>query len=217
MIAATSSSPSETDIARDVNGYSSAFRIAQYTSKLIKSTGVFDHASRERKGITCKYIAQVIQLASDDIGVPGSMPLWEYSDPGLENEMVDFVADIQSLLLSWLRNMDRTLSDFVSDAQSQLLNESRGLTATSYYSGRAYCMMTMEVVELHGAKASIDPIGQIKALRTSPDVFTAAAYLTSTSESQELLRLCNHLLTDLTGHDFSENMNEGTSRVAGAR
>ena len=213
LISPFSSTADEQEIQRDGDGYSTALRITQYTTHLIESTSVFNSATEEQKTIICKHIALFLQFASDNLSVPGSMPLWESNDPEIESEIVDFVAGAQSLLVVWLHGRDSSTSEFISIVQKQLLDDSHGLTASSYYSGRAYSALTTEIAELHGRSAHINDADLIKSFRKSNDAFVAAAYLASAPESEELFRLCNYLLTDLTGHDFGESLAEGMSKV----
>ncbi len=210
MISPTSSDVIEQTIYRDGDGYSVAFRLAQYTTQLIKSTDIYESARQETKAIVCKYIAILLQLASDNLSVPGSMPLWESADLDTESEIVDFIAEAQSLLGGWLHSRDSSTSDFIAGVQKQLLDDSCGLTASAYYSGRAFSALTAEFTELHGPSVHINDAGLIKGFRKLDNTFTAAAYLTSASESEDLFRLCNYVLTDLTGHDFHKDLAEGT-------
>ena len=189
--------------------------MAQYTTKMIKSTDIFDKASRERKATVCKYMAIFLQLASDNLSVLGSMPLWDSADPDIESEIVEFVTEAEGLLGEWLHSRDSSTSEFLAEVQEQLLNDSYGLTPSSYYSGRAFSTLTAEIAELHGPSAHVNDADLIRGFRRSNDAFAAAAYLTSASESEELFRLCNYLLTDLTGHDFSRNLAEGTLKSVG--
>ena len=192
--------------------------MAQYTTKMIKSTDIFDKASRERKATVCIYMAIFLQLASDNLSVLGSMPLWDSADPDIESEIVEFVTEAEGLLGEWLHSRDSSTSEFLAEVQEQLLDDSYGLTPSSYYSGRAFSTLTAEIAELHGPSAHVNDADLIRGFRRSNDAFAAAAYLTSASESEELFRLCNYLLTDLTEHDFRRNLAEGTlnSRWAAA-
>ena len=185
--------------------------MAQYTTQIIKNTEIFDSAPPELKTSVCKHVALILQLASDNLSVPGSMPLWESADPDTESEMVEFITEAQSLLGGWSHSKDSSTSEFISEVQKQLLDDSCDLTASSYYSGRAFSALTAETTEFHGPPLHINHADLIKEFRKSKAVFVAAAYLTSASESEELFRLCNYLLTDLTGHDFSTNLAEGIS------
>ena len=209
LISPTSSDSVNHTIYRDGDGSSAALRMAQYTTRMIKSTDIFDKASRERKTSVCKYMAIFLQLASDNLSVPGSMPLWEFADPDIESEIVEFVTEAEGLLGEWLHSRGSSTSEFLAEVQEQLLGDSYGLTASSYYSGRAFSTLTAETAELHGSSAHVNDTDLIRGFRRSNDAFAAAAYLTSASESEELFRLCNYLLTDLTEHDFRRSLAEG--------
>ena len=209
LISPASSDSVKDAICRDGDGSSAALRMAQYTTKMIKNTDIFNKSSRERKATVCKYIAIFLQLASDNLSVPGSMPLWEFADPDIEPEIVEFVTEAQGLLGDWLHSRGSSTSEFLAEVQEQLLDDSYGLTASSYYSGRAFSTLTAETAELHGPSAHVNDADLIRGFRRSNDAFVAAAYLTSASESEELFRLCNYLLTDLTEHDFGRILAEG--------
>lgn len=213
MISPTSSNSVKENISRDGAGSSTALRMARYTTMIIKETDILDSATHETKTTVCKYMALVLQFASDNLSVPGSMPLWESADLDTESEIVDFVAEAQALLGDWLHSKDSSMSGSISEVQKQLLDDSRGLVASSYYSGRAYSALTAEYVELRGLSVHLNDVNLIKEFRRSNDAFVAAAYLTSASESEELFRLGNYLLTDLTGHDFRKNLTEGMSAI----
>ena len=188
--------PSKQKISWDADGYSSAFRMARYATKLILSTDCFSHALKENKVATYKAMAIFLQLAGDDLSVKGSPPLWELIDPDLESEVVDFVAEAQALLASWLT------FDCITDVQKQLLCNTAGRSTISYYSARAYSALTIEIAELQGVQVTHH--SDVKQLRQSPDVFTAAALLALVSDSKEALKLCNGLLADLTGQQLHE-------------
>ena len=213
MISPTSSDSVRKNISRDGAGNSTALRMARYMTLLIKETDIVDSATHENKTTVCKYMALFLQLASDNLSVPGSMPLWESADLDTESEIVDFVAEAQALLGNWLHIRDSSMSESIFEVQKQLLDESRGLVASSYYSGRAYSALTAEYAELHGSSVHLNDANLIMEFRRSNDAFVAAAYLTSASESEVLFRLGNHLLTDLTGHDFRKNLAEGKPAI----
>lgn len=209
LIRHASPTSDEKPVPRDIDGYSSAFRVALYTLKLIETTKVFDYATSEHKGVICKNVALLLQLAGDNLSISGSMPLWDSVDPDQESEIVDLVPEMQRLLASWLQTESPSL-DCLAAAQNQLLEDAHGLTSTSYYSGRAYSAMTTEFRDLHG-HVVYDNIANLKSMRKSADVFATAGYLTSATESKDVQRLGNELLADLTGLDFQKDMEDGTS------
>ena len=204
MLPSASMPPTSQEISRDLDGYTPAFRMAQYATKLIKSTETFDNVAKEVKIAVCKFVAIFLQLASDDLSVSGPFPLWKVSDSDQELEIVDFVGEAQVLLTEWLT------SSFIAEVQSQLLADTSSHSAAAYYSARTYTALSTQVAESQGVHVSHgDESDRLKQLRKSPDLFTSAALLTSASDSKELLRLCNGVLADLTGRNFSENAEDG--------
>lgn len=196
-------------VPRDSNGYSSAFRVLVYTIKLIEATKIFDYATSEHKVVICKNVALLLQLAGDDLSISGSMSLWDPQDPDQESEIVDLVADMQRLLISWLQ-ADSPYAEFLPAVQNELLEDANGSTAVSYYSGRAYSLVSTEFRELHGYVINNNDTERLQTIRKSTDVFAAAGYLTSATQSKELQKLGNELLADMTGLDLQTHMEEGT-------
>ena len=210
LISSTPSIPVQQPIARDEDGYSSVCRMAQYTTKLIKSTKAFDYITSEQKAAICRYLGIYLQLAGDNLSISESIPLWHFVDTDQEPEIINSVAETQNLVSSWL-SVEPSIIEFVAAAQAQLLHAANGLTTASYYSARAYAATAIEMAELHSHKSDQSDVERLKALRKSPDVFASAAYLTSASESKELRRLCNELLADLTDYNFQGGKAEGLS------
>ena len=213
LISHTPSQPAQQPITRDENGYSSACRVAQYTTKLIKSTEVFDYLTSERKAVIFKYLGIYLQLAGDNLSISESIPLWHSIDTDQETEIINSIAETQSLVSSWL-SIEPSISQFVAAAEAQLLQAASGQTTASYYSGRAYMSTATELAELHSHTSDQSDAERLKTLRKSPNIFASAAYLTSAPESKELRRLCNELLADLTDHHFQEGREEGSSSDA---
>ena len=210
-LALISESPSDLAgqvIPRDGEGLSQVFRLSQYAGELIDQPNILVHATDEQQGICYKGLALFVQLAGDNLGIADSMPLWDASIPEIENEAVNVVAKAQALLGSWLQGRTPP-SASIALVQDQLLTDSIGLTTKSYYSARAYSAITTELAESQVAEPSSEDSFGLKAVRNSTDVIAGATYLLAAQDSKELRRLCNELLADLTGHKFSENVEEG--------
>lgn len=184
--------------------------MAKYTTKMIGGTKAFDYVTNVHKAVIYKNLALFLQLASDNLSISGAMPLWSSADPDQESEVIDLVAETQTIFASWLTS-EPSISGFVHLAQSQLLKDANGRLASSYYSGRAYSALAVERKETHGHRGGESDTDRLKTMRKSADVFASAAYLTAAPESKELQRLCNELVADLTDHDFQGSPDEGTS------
>ena len=200
----------QSNIERDADGYSSALRMVWYTTKLIKETSILGFLTHDQQAVLWKYMFLFLQLADDNISVLGSNYLWDHYDRDLEVEILDMVTEGQALLASWLQHTSQEQASVIMTARSQLFTESRGSSAASYYSARAYAAISADLQELHGYRSSDGEAEQLKTMRKSQDVLAAAAYLTSASDPKALLRLCNELISDLTGNSFNGKDKEGT-------
>ena len=202
-------------IDRDVDGYSSALRMAWYATRLLSTTDVFDHATEEQRVVLFQHLATFTQLAIHDTGVPGSVLLCENMDPDFEHEISCLIIDIQHLQTSWIRNSESLSNSFINLTLQRLLEESRGTSASSYYCASAYYSirneLTEKAIESDGQFTSPEDLEQLDAIWRSPDIFTKATLLRSASESKLLFKFCSKLFDDLTGHDFHKKGPEGRS------
>ena len=196
-------------IPRDFDGCSPALRMAWYVTELLKSTDMLDHTTREHRVVLFQQLAIFTQLATHDIRVPGSISLWENIDSDIENEISRLNTDLQTLLMSWIRDSESLSKEFVNTTQKQLLEESRGISASAYYSACAYSWIGSGLVELHEDFTWQENLEQLDMIWTSPDIFTKATLLASASDSKLLFKFCSKLLNDLTGHKFHNKPQEG--------
>lgn len=184
--------------------------MVQYATKLIQTTDIFAKATEEQKVILIRNLSLFLQLAGDNLSVLGSTPVWSVSKPDLESDIVDFIAEAQSLWASWLREIH--YPELITNVQGQLLEDSSGLSAVAYYCGRACSAMKAEDIELHGHLPRHE-ISALKSLQKSPDIFMSMAVLTSIMEGKETMRLCNELIADLTGHVFNKDPSTGQHKL----
>lgn len=203
-------------VSRDSNGYSPALRMAIYVQGILESSDTFHLLSTEQRTHTVSYMILALDLANDNLGLHGANHLWNIYDPEVEEEMSRFVYQTQSLIAGWLK-MART-SDTESSveaealhaAQNKFLQQSRGLSAVAYNHAQALNFVQSEMSELHGSDSGIRieaPL--LKDLRRSPDVFLVATILTAYKPHKESVRLCNELVSDLTGFDVLRKDAEG--------
>lgn len=198
------------NMERDMDGYSPALRIIWYITKLIKATDIFGFVTEKQQAMLWKHMSLFLQLAGDNISVPGSNDLWNRYDSDMEAEILELTTEVQSLLALWLQDKSQEKSSLSAITQSQLSEESQGLSPASYYSARAYSAISSDLQELRGHTARDGEAERLRSIRKSEEVFLAAALLSSASDSKALLRLCNELISDLTGSNSYENADEGT-------
>ena len=192
------------EVPRDSDGFSSALRLAWYTTHLIKQTDVFSRSAEAGKVIVFTNMALVLQLAADCLSIPYKNGLWDTFREVSETQVVDLTADAQELLASWLQEKQ----NFVTVAQHNLLEACQYSTIESYYNARAYSAITAELAELHGYVSSHDSqdiVQEVRKSKQSESFLRGMAILSSAAESSQLTRFANELLADLSGHDFKKH------------
>ncbi len=199
-------------MARDIDGYSPALRTAWFTIKLFKATNILSFVTEEQQAVQWKHISVFLQLAGDNVSVPGSNDLWNRYEPDLEAEILDLITEGQGLLASWLHLKSQGTATLSAIVQKQLLEDSHGSSAASYYSARAYSVISADHKEFHGHTALNGEVERLRSMRKSQEVFPAAAFLASASDLKALLRLCNELISDLTSRELYEKTEQGTYR-----
>lgn len=185
---------------RDANGFSTALRMVWYTIAMLTTTSISAYATDGQMTTVLVSLAVFLQLSSDDIGVPNLSSLWSSSDPNLEQDVTDLVAATQKLVVSWLK--PDPMPDFVVNAQTTLLRDSNGSSAFSYYNGRAYTALTLELNELRGSHNLGPGSSQLKDIRRSPNTFNSLAILSTIQDHQVVTRVCNELIAELTGYNI---------------
>ena len=185
----------------DSYGHSLALRIASFVVEFAGNHEVFASISESQRTTFCISLALLTELAGDNISVQGCMPLWNSHLVESDNEVVDLVATIQGFMGKWLHKSPG--SGLTKSVRQQLFANSEGRSPMSYYHGRAYSSITSELYEKHG-QIPDESQDQLKGILKSEDHLSTTAILSSAPECPELLRLCNELLAELTGHNFKD-------------
>lgn len=207
-------------ISRDLNGYSPALRMAIYVLGMLENSEIFQLLSVEQRIGTMSNMVLILNLANDNLGLHGANHLWNLYDHEVEEEMSRFVSQTQALVAGWLKMAPRSDSrspveaEALHAAQHKFFEQSRGLSAVAYNHAQALSFLQSELSELHGTAFLIPLDGSLlKDLRRSRDVFLATAFLAAYKPQKESVRLCNELVSDLTGSDFLQSSAEGMGRA----
>ena len=195
-------------IERDLDGFSSALRMAWFVTKLIRSIPLFEELPEDLRSVTIRFLAIFSQLASDNLSVPQMNGLWIFTESGIEPEMVDLVADVQKLIASWLHDPS-AVTGFVFLAQQTLLEQSTGRSPAAYHHARAYAAMSLEMKELHSVTPSSIDEDRIKRVNKSPNIIAEIAFLFGVRNSKNIVAICNKLIADLTAVNFPDREAEG--------
>jgi E3 ubiquitin-protein ligase listerin len=143
------------DLPRDSKGYSTAIRIASYTTRLLKVNDVFPFLDQNHQTAIFKSIVLIMQLANDNLGLAGANHLWTQYSPDVEEDILEFISDAHSIIVKLLQAGLGGLA-LQPHAQDGFWT-STALEATSsrsFYLARASSLVYSELVELSGFKLS---------------------------------------------------------------
>ncbi|KAL8696693.1 MAG: hypothetical protein Q9201_007532, partial [Fulgogasparrea decipioides] len=192
--------PSET-VAYDKDGHSAAFRMLWFTMALAQASDVFARAAADRRSCVIRNLAIILQIASDHLSIRSSKSLWEAQDIESEEDVIDIISQTQRLMATWLA--DNSLGPFLESAMLRLLEDSHGLSVGSYYSSRAYISTMLELAELQTHLDLQGTADELRAVKETADLFSAAALISTIHDLTALTKTFNELLARLTGKDLS--------------
>ncbi|KAI9765177.1 MAG: hypothetical protein M1840_007770 [Geoglossum simile] len=204
------------DLPRDSNGYSTAIRIASYTTRLLKANDVFSSLDQDNQIAIFKGIVLIMQLANDNLGLAGANHLWTQYSSDVEEDILGFISDSHGIIVKLLRAGLGGLALQPHAQDGFWVSAAPGVMSTrSFYLARASSLVYSELVELSGFKLSDAPawIETLAEYRKNGDIFSASAMLSGISQpiaiSREPERLRDRLISDLSGHDVRGDAEKG--------
>ncbi|KAJ4345091.1 hypothetical protein N0V95_005938 [Ascochyta clinopodiicola] len=225
-------SPASTDarkISRDADGYSAAYRIAQYVAKLSRIPQFRVHnAPGQVRAAYLRNIALTVQLVEDNLGLAGANGLWTGYNVDVENEAMVFKSDAQEFLTQEITRVHGSMSSLSeNNDKDALLTWARdilgqidpGISAQAYYAARAYSNLVSDAIMLHGWTNSwtVQIQETLKTIRKNKEVIPLLAYLNAFREplaaSKSCERMCSEIVADLTGLDIDQKPQEGLSQL----
>lgn len=208
---------------RDSNGYSTAFRIASYTARLIATDKFIDELPSETQIDVLYFSLLTLELSKDQLGLKERNKLWaNLENPTIDDDVQNFVSIMQSsinLILgkdkSWRKAIPQAgwfksifgqpensvlkpeSSTLVLGLLAKLLAESSGLSPTSFYSARVLSNVLSTLVEACGwqVPGSEDWLTSIAVLRSfsKNTVFAAVAVLSGLKEALSSSKVVGNL------------------------
>jgi hypothetical protein len=150
---------------RDADGYSPAFRTAQYVTRLFRNHDLIQPqmVPLEVRSSLLRNIILTVQFANDNLGLAGANHLWAAYNTEVETEASLFLSDASMFISEELKRQGASWSG--PDATSSLLawatdllsSNGSGTSATAYYTTRAYSVLVSDAIELCGWNASQTP------------------------------------------------------------
>ena len=194
-------------IPRDADGFSSAIRLASYSTRLIRAADIKKYWSEDEMVLLYSKLELVQTLANDHLSIERPDTLWDTLRADTETHILDRVLEIQTICASW----EQEKAQFVTVALQKFLDRCIGCSIASYYNARVYSAATSQLRELHG-NVHIDSdelVSSIRESRETDSILHTMAILTSIERSKEMTKYANELLAHLTDLDFYENTTQG--------
>jgi hypothetical protein len=214
-------------MSRDADGYSAAYRISQYVTRLFKNPDLFsiDAVPAELRAVYLHNIAVVVQLADDNLGLAGANGLWAHYDSDVEADAMTFMSDAQPFITQELKSLVASWSD--GDATASLLawavkllsDVNSDSSPRAYYDARTYSILIADAVEVAGWKNSqnVQLQDALKTMRRSKNVFQVLGLLYAFKEplsaSKACERMCNEFIADLTGLNIEQKPTEALQQL----
>ncbi|KAF1925875.1 uncharacterized protein M421DRAFT_7637 [Didymella exigua CBS 183.55] len=217
-------------MSRDSDGYSAAYRIAQYVAKLSRIPHFrVQTAPLEVRDAYLRNIALTVQLVNDNLGLAGANGLWTDYNTDTENDAMSFKSDAAGFTTQELTGVHGSMSSLAKspNEENALLTWAQGLlgqidagsSTQAYYHARAYSSLVSTAIMFHGWKSSWTTSVQesLKIVRKTKQTIPLLAYLTAFDEplaaSKSCERMCNEIIADLTGLDIDLKPQEGLSQL----
>ena len=213
-------------MSRDADGYSAAYRIAQYVVKLSRIPHFkVQSAPSEVRESYLRNLTLTVQLVEDNLALAGATGLWTDYNTDTENDAMLFKSDVAGFTTQEVAQAvgtsaaTGTENSFMTWATSILGRIDANTSTQAYYAARAYGSLVSLAITIHGWKSSWTTQLQdtLKILRRSKHVIPLLAYLTAFEEplaaSKSCERMCNEIIADLTGLDIDQKPQEGLSQL----
>jgi hypothetical protein len=217
-------------MSRDADGYSAAYRIAQYVAKLTRIPHFrVQTAPVEVRDAYLRNIALTAELVEDNLGLAGANGLWTDYNTDTENDAMSFKSDAAGFTTQELTGIHGSMSSLARNPNNEdaLLTWAQSLfdqldsTATpqTYYTARAYSRLVSTASMFHGWKSSWTASVQesLKSYRKNKQLMPLLAYLAAFDEplaaSKSCERMCNEIIADLTGLDIDQKSQEGLGQL----
>ena len=203
-------------VERDSSGFSIPIRMAVYTAQLLRNADC-SLIDEDTMSTVLTLLVQTTILAEQKISVESANALWSPHTPENESDMVEFISQSQKLVSRWLQSSDWWLEErvsskflFVKTAISGLFMEADAPTPYAYFSSRAFCQLTNELINIHGVSTwRTEMIAEeLAAVRRSHilrlQIECLSAYNPVLNSVPFAKRWYNEMVADLTGSlDFS--------------
>lgn len=212
------------EISRDVDGYSAAYRITQYVTRLLKEHDQFpvQKIPAGTRDLYLRNISLTVQLADDNLGLAGANGLWADYNADVETDAMTFISDAQAFIAQETKRLSSTWSEgdgFMPGAIAFLDQAAEDTSAKAYYKARAHSVLVADAIEAAGWRNTQTTQLQeaLRSIRKTKAVLPIVAFTNAFKEplsaSKSCERMCNEIIADLTGLDIEQKETEGLRQL----
>ena len=212
--------PTKKHNSRDAEGLSQALRTSMYIARLLTTTDLEDRIRTSKDNDLAPLVTSLlltVLIGEDNMSISGMNPLWIPS-PEHDAEVLDFVAQANSAISKILNSSEPSTWPTFQKALDEQRSGSESSSA-GYYSALASSRIYAELIERHGSSSEVVKRSEesLRVLRKSGDLFATQAQLVGNAQalagSQYLNRVCNELVSDLTGLDISQQQDRAVREL----
>ncbi|KAH8899741.1 hypothetical protein GQ53DRAFT_801361 [Thozetella sp. PMI_491] len=196
---------------RDRAGRSIPARMAMYTSKLLSSGFNLTSLPPQFQVELLCLLYITVEVAADELTIPGSGGLWDVWNENIETEVEDFLATGRAAINETVKDAkgwkDGSLAqDSLAESLIRVLLQQAGdSSALAFYSAKALSDLLQALNEAHGIPNNLESrFSQLGITKATPEnVFAGIAFITGYGEalasSASVTKLCNKLVSDIAG------------------
>jgi hypothetical protein len=193
----------------DRQGLKPLMRGAMYCLDLLHDESAVKMLPAQRQVQITRFLAISSQLIADQLNVPSQRPLWSSAAEDLEHDTLDAVVSFQARVSGWLSQLSASRPSRYAPLVTLLFEKSAGESSTEYYHARAYAALVGEERDHHGGEMSAFDESLFGTIRRSTHVIQSTAFLSTATDSRAALKVCNELMSDLSGTDLVEGAPKG--------
>ncbi|KGM92702.1 ubiquitin-protein ligase RKR1 [Paracoccidioides brasiliensis Pb18] len=205
----------------DVYHFSSAFRLTFYVTKVLSSTGV-EYVEQDLREVLFFYFPLAVQLVDDDVSLEGSKGLLDLDVSDIRDECADLVSEARLIVKDWIQSATFTMDQEESSAPNifvlweQKFKLLQGDSPKSYNLAETFAKVITESDSLKTVQSAESYLQLAKQMDGSSNPFVlpsvVAAFKNSIATTPSGIRLCNELISEVTGFKL-ENPLEGLRKI----
>ncbi|KAK2792620.1 hypothetical protein FQN52_003125 [Onygenales sp. PD_12] len=204
-------------IPRDPYRFSSAIRLTFFVTKVLASNGL-EYVEPSLREVLFFYLPLGIQLVDDDVSLEGSKALLDLDIPDIRDECADLVSEGRLLIRDWIQSPPGPAKGHEEELNSynlfsvweQQLESLQDDSPKSYNIAETFARVSTERDSVETIRSAESCFNMARRMDgpSNPFVLPAvvAAFKDSIAATPSGMRLCNELISDVTGFKIDKEL-----------